>query len=178
MDILSFYKGGQGGNSAGLGGGGGLGGGNVPLIGNQFSITTESDKFLEKLKRKEDRKRARRGQPSNSEDSTSLKNNNSSNNAGPQSWDPKMLRQQREEELRQGALSLESLLPAGSTSDRAAGTAKNVLPQGTVRISKKTHDEVRVPYQKPRPLAEGERLVSITEFDPWAQLAFEGLINF
>ncbi|ULU08307.1 hypothetical protein L3Y34_019456 [Caenorhabditis briggsae] len=48
------------------------------------------------------------------------------------------------------------------------------LPEGSYRRQKKSYEEVHVPALKPRPFAEGEKLVKISELPKWAQPAFEG----
>jgi pre-mRNA-splicing helicase BRR2 len=53
--------------------------------------------------------------------------------------------------------------------------AKVVLPEKSWRALKKGYEEVHVPAQKPRPMAEGEREIPITELPGWAQGAFKGM---
>lgn len=49
------------------------------------------------------------------------------------------------------------------------------LPEGSERISKKGYDLVMVPALKPKPFAQNEKLVQISELPDWAQQAFEGM---
>ncbi|VDM65738.1 unnamed protein product, partial [Strongylus vulgaris] len=48
------------------------------------------------------------------------------------------------------------------------------LPDGSYRKQKKSYEEIHVPALKPRPFAEGEKLIDITELPKWAQPAFDG----
>eukprot|EP00879_Flechtneria_rotunda_P006108 GHRR01006421.1.p1 GENE.GHRR01006421.1~~GHRR01006421.1.p1 ORF type:complete len:1855 (+),score=687.13 GHRR01006421.1:742-6306(+) len=49
------------------------------------------------------------------------------------------------------------------------------LPQGSYRTTKKNYEEVHVPALKPKPYAEGEKLVPINDLPDWAQPAFAGM---
>ncbi|CAI5441703.1 unnamed protein product [Caenorhabditis angaria] len=48
------------------------------------------------------------------------------------------------------------------------------LPDGSYRKQKKSYEEIHVPALKPKPFAEGEKLVPISELPKWAQPAFDG----
>ncbi|VDM59111.1 unnamed protein product [Angiostrongylus costaricensis] len=48
------------------------------------------------------------------------------------------------------------------------------LPDGSYRKQKKSYEEIHVPALKPKPFAEGEKLIDISELPKWAQPAFEG----
>ncbi|KIH45385.1 DEAD/DEAH box helicase [Ancylostoma duodenale] len=48
------------------------------------------------------------------------------------------------------------------------------LPDGSYRKQKKSYEEIHVPALKPRPFAEGEKLIDISELPKWAQPAFDG----
>jgi activating signal cointegrator complex subunit 3 len=146
--------------------------GTAPAPGLQFSITSEEEKHLLKLQRKDNRKRARRAQASGA---NSIRKSQEEwlSEVG---WNTQVLRQQREEELQQGPGDLEDLLPQGTTTDfSGVGGRKILLPQGTVRRDKHRYEEVQVPYVKPEPFGTDEALVAISEFDPWARVAFEGV---
>lgn len=52
---------------------------------------------------------------------------------------------------------------------------KVVLPADAYRVTKKGYEEVHVPALKPRPFADGEREIPITELPAWAQPAFAGM---
>jgi len=49
------------------------------------------------------------------------------------------------------------------------------LPPGSYRTARKGYEEVHVPALKPKPLAEGEELVKISDMPHWAQSAFSGM---
>ncbi|XGW08745.1 hypothetical protein V3C99_011228 [Haemonchus contortus] len=48
------------------------------------------------------------------------------------------------------------------------------LPDGSYRKQKKSYEEIHVPALKPKPFAEGEKLIDISELPKWVQPAFEG----
>lgn len=49
------------------------------------------------------------------------------------------------------------------------------LPPGSYRSAKKGYEEVHVPALKPKPFADGEKLVEIGELPEWSRPAFEGM---
>lgn len=49
------------------------------------------------------------------------------------------------------------------------------LPPLSYRTPKKGYEEVHVPHLKPKPFADGEELVKITDMPDWAQPAFVGM---
>ncbi|XP_047979849.1 DExH-box ATP-dependent RNA helicase DExH12-like [Salvia hispanica] len=49
------------------------------------------------------------------------------------------------------------------------------LPVGSFRNHKKGYEEVHVPALKPKPLADNEKLVKISDLPDWAQPAFRGM---
>ncbi|CAD6191493.1 unnamed protein product [Caenorhabditis auriculariae] len=48
------------------------------------------------------------------------------------------------------------------------------LPEGSYRKQKKSYEEIHVPALKPKPFAEGEKLVSVSDLPSFAQKAFDG----
>lgn len=48
------------------------------------------------------------------------------------------------------------------------------MPQGSWRKQHKSYEEIFVPASNPRPFAENEKLIPISELPKWAQPAFEG----
>ncbi|PAV56692.1 hypothetical protein WR25_04976 isoform F [Diploscapter pachys] len=48
------------------------------------------------------------------------------------------------------------------------------LPEGSYRKQKKSYEEIHVPALKPKPFAEGEKLIEISELPKWARPAFDG----
>ena len=49
---------------------------------------------------------------------------------------------------------------------------KCLLPDGSYRKQKKGYEEIHVPAYKPKPFADGEKLVKIDELPSWAQKPF------
>ncbi|KAK1370135.1 hypothetical protein POM88_036227 [Heracleum sosnowskyi] len=70
-------------------------------------------------------------------------------------------------------LDLESL--AFNQGGLMMGIRKCELPLGSYRNHNKGCEEVHVPAPKPKPLAEGEKLIKISAMPDWARPAFEGM---
>jgi len=70
-------------------------------------------------------------------------------------------------------VDLESL--AFSKGAHTMSNSKVVLPEKSWRALKKGYEEVHVPAQKARPMAEGEREIPISELPQWARGAFKGM---
>ncbi|XP_074325952.1 DExH-box ATP-dependent RNA helicase DExH12-like [Apium graveolens] len=49
------------------------------------------------------------------------------------------------------------------------------LPPGSYRNHNKDYEEVHVPALKPKPLADGEKLIRVSDMPEWARPAFEGM---
>ncbi|KAL6068513.1 activating signal cointegrator 1 complex subunit [Balamuthia mandrillaris] len=157
-----------------------------PSIGCQITITSEQDKFLQKLQRKEGRKNKRRAAKDGPIESdgrvATLSNSRQGTWLAKVGWTEDTaaaLKKQREEQLAQNASAtgLENLLPVGSTSDNTFGMqAKIMLPKGSTRKNEKDYEEVFVPYPEIPPL-NPEQLVPITEFDEWARVAFPNITH-
>eukprot|EP00026_Physarum_polycephalum_P000144 Phypoly_transcript_00144.p1 GENE.Phypoly_transcript_00144~~Phypoly_transcript_00144.p1 ORF type:complete len:2136 (-),score=361.95 Phypoly_transcript_00144:17-6424(-) len=129
-----------------------------PTYGTQVTIQTEDDRFVEKLRRKEKKKKS--GKQGDQEKSEAL--------------DPALLRRQREEALAQGPAR--TLLPDQGPRSHGALFGSSMLPEGTTRKSYTKFEEVLVPAVIPPPLVPSD-LVPITAFDDFAQLAFKGYKN-
>ncbi|KJH44065.1 DEAD/DEAH box helicase [Dictyocaulus viviparus] len=69
-------------------------------------------------------------------------------------------------------LDLEDL--AFSQGSHLMSNKRCELPDGSYRKQKKSYEEIHVPALKPKPFAEGEKLIEINELPKWAQPAFEG----
>ncbi|CAJ0607518.1 unnamed protein product [Cylicocyclus nassatus] len=69
-------------------------------------------------------------------------------------------------------LDLEDL--AFSQGSHLMSNKRCELPDGSYRKQKKSYEEIHVPALKPRPFAEGEKLIDIGELPKWAQPAFDG----
>ncbi|WKX97568.1 hypothetical protein Q1695_013326 [Nippostrongylus brasiliensis] len=69
-------------------------------------------------------------------------------------------------------LDLEDL--AFSQGSHLMSNKRCELPDGSYRKQKKSYEEIHVPALKPKPFAEGEKLIDISELPKWAQPAFDG----
>jgi activating signal cointegrator complex subunit 3 len=118
--------------------------------------------LIEKLKRKEQRKKGTKVTPGTSQ----------SDWLSDEGLNARYLRELRESSL-QGAPQIGVLAPAGSTSDKLGGFGqKTPLPEGTTKRTTKLYEEVKVPPYKPPPIPASEKLVEISQFDEWARVAF------
>ncbi|KAK1376812.1 U5 small nuclear ribonucleoprotein helicase [Heracleum sosnowskyi] len=70
-------------------------------------------------------------------------------------------------------LDIESL--AFSQGGLLMANRKCELPSGSYRKHNKDYEEVHVPALKPKPLADGEELIRVSDMPDWARPAFEGM---
>ncbi|KAL5077954.1 hypothetical protein RYX36_016938 [Vicia faba] len=122
----------------------------MPSYGTQVTVQTESDKQIDKLRRKEE-KRNRRGIELAGGDDLSTLDFSS------------LLQASERKNLVDGMIG---------TGDRAI--AVNALPEGTIKKYCKGYEEVIVPPKPTAPMKPGERLIEISELDDFAQAAFRG----
>ncbi|XP_058788470.1 DExH-box ATP-dependent RNA helicase DExH14 isoform X2 [Vicia villosa] len=122
----------------------------MPSYGTQVTVQTESDKQIDKLRRKEE-KRNRRGIEQAGGDDLSTLDFSS------------LLQASERKHLVDGMIG---------TGDRAI--AVNALPEGTIKKYCKGYEEVIVPPKPTAPMKPGERLIEISELDDFAQAAFRG----
>lgn len=124
----------------------------MPSYGTQVTVQTESEKQIDKLRRKEE-KRNRRGAEHEIEGDLSSVNFSSllqaSENKSP----------------------FDDMIGSGQGSHLPAVSA---LPQGTVRKHFKGYEEVIVPPTAAAQMKPGEKLIEISELDDFAQAAFHG----
>ncbi|KAJ6868680.1 hypothetical protein NC651_033685 [Populus alba x Populus x berolinensis] len=125
----------------------------MPSYGTQVTIQTESEKQIDKLRRKEE-KRNRRGTEHGVESDVSVASFSS-------------LLQASEE----GKTHLTILLGRDQGPHSLSVTA---LPQGTVRKHYKGYEEVIIPPTPTTEMKPGEKLIEIKELDDFAQAAFHG----
>eukprot|EP00897_Mesotaenium_endlicherianum_P001872 jgi/Mesen1/1712/ME000138S00568 len=137
----------------------------APRHGSQVSVQTESEKLMEKLKKKEDKRMAR-----------ARASSSASAGAGT-AMDSDL-------ELLQGWGGFASLVAAAES--KKAGVVESLvgmgdehlglraLPAGTKRKTFKGYEEVHVPPMPTASLRPDERLIKIAELDEFAQLPFEG----
>ncbi|GMQ10899.1 hypothetical protein CsSME_00053719 [Camellia sinensis var. sinensis] len=124
----------------------------MPSYGTQVTVQTESERQIDKLRRKEE-KRNRRGTNYGVEDNLSGLSFSS-------------LLQASEKKS-----PFDDLIGSGEGSHPLAATA---LPQGTVRKHYKGYEEVIIPPTPTAPMKPGENLIEIKELDEFAQTAFHG----
>ncbi|CAK0786311.1 hypothetical protein CVIRNUC_009524 [Coccomyxa viridis] len=138
---------------------------NMPSYGTVVSVTTESQKVLSKLERK-DKRRAVKGRAGTDAELEWLTLNGLDSLVEAEIM-------QRSEAQGGGALQIGDLqfMVAG---DEDSMMVKGALPKGTVREHFRGYEEVRTPAVKTAGLQPGERLVPIEEMEPWAQSAFKG----
>ncbi|XP_047313663.1 DExH-box ATP-dependent RNA helicase DExH14-like [Impatiens glandulifera] len=120
----------------------------LPSYATQVTVQTETERQIDKLRRKEE-KRNRRGTDYGVEDLSTI-----SFSSLLQASDNKGV--------------FDDLVGAGEALTAPA------LPQGTVRNHFKGYEEVIIPPLPTAPMKPGEKLIGITELDDFAQAAFEG----
>ncbi|OAE30033.1 hypothetical protein AXG93_3893s1430 [Marchantia polymorpha subsp. ruderalis] len=133
----------------------------MPSYGTQVSVQTGSDRQIDKLRRKEEKRQARRGFAAGGEGDSDLEWL-----AGVGGFAALIDSGERNV----GAIN--SLIGKGEDVYGISGTA---LPTGSVRKSFKGYEEVKVPATPGATIKPDERLVPISELDDFAQLAFEGI---
>ncbi|KAL5751483.1 hypothetical protein ACOSP7_026086 [Xanthoceras sorbifolium] len=122
----------------------------MPSYGTQVTVQTESERQIDKLRRKEE-KRNRRGTEYGAESDVSATSFSS------------LL------EASERKKPFDDLIGAGQGS-----LAVTALPQGTVRKHHKGYEEVIIPPTPTAQLKPGEKLIEIKELDDFAQAAFHG----
>ncbi|XAR63795.1 DNA helicase [Bertholletia excelsa] len=124
----------------------------MPSYGTQVTVQTESERQIDKLRRKEE-KRNRRGTDHGVEDDLSAT-----------SFSSLLQASERKSHF-------DDLIGSGEGLHPLAASA---LPQGTVRKHYKGYEEVIIPPTPTAPIKPGERLIEIKELDEFAQAAFQG----
>ncbi|PQM33209.1 hypothetical protein Pyn_14185 [Prunus yedoensis var. nudiflora] len=124
----------------------------MPSYGTQVTVQTETERQIDKLRRKEE-KRQRRGTEYGTDSELAAVNFSS-------------LLQASERKN-----PVDDLLALGEGPQSLAVSA---LPQGTVRKHHKGYEEVIIPPTPTAQMKPGEKLIEITELDEFAQAAFRG----
>lgn len=124
----------------------------MPSYGTQVTIQTESEKQIDKLRRKEE-KRNRRGTEHGVESDVSVA-----------SFSSLLQASERKNPF-------DNLIGLGPGPHSLSVTA---LPQGTVRKHYKGYEEVIIPPTPTTEMKPGEKLIEIKELDDFAQAAFHG----
>ncbi|CAH9088182.1 unnamed protein product [Cuscuta europaea] len=119
-----------------------------PSYGTQVTVHTESEKLLDKLRRKEEKKHRR------------MVENGVENDLSLMSFSS-LLQASEKKNI------FEDLIGHGEGATTA-------LPQGTIRKHYKGYEEVSIPPTLTAPMRPGERLIEIKELDDLAQAAFQG----
>lgn len=122
----------------------------MPSYGTQVTVQTESERQIDKLRRKEE-KRHRRGTEYAAE-----------NDVSSTSFSSLIEASERKNPL-------DGLIGSGQGS-----IAVTALPQGTVRKHLKGYEEVIIPPTPTAQMKPGEKLIEIKELDEFAQAAFHG----
>ncbi|XP_020519141.1 DExH-box ATP-dependent RNA helicase DExH14 [Amborella trichopoda] len=123
----------------------------MPSYGTQVTIKMESERQIDKLRRKEE-KRYKRGADRGVDNEFSTVLNFSSLLLASEKKQP-----------------CDDLFGKGQDSSYATA-----LPQGTVRNSYRGYEEVRIPPTSTSPMKPGEKLIEISELDDFSQAAFCG----
>nr|KAJ0203753.1 hypothetical protein LSAT_V11C500237010 [Lactuca sativa] len=124
----------------------------MPSYGTQVTVQTESEKQIDKLRRKEEKKH-KRGTDHGADNELSVMSFSSLLQASAKKS------------------PFDDLIGHGEGSNTLAVTA---LPQGTTRKHHKGYEEVSIPPTQTAPMKPGEKLIEITELDEFAQAAFQG----
>ncbi|KAG8652395.1 DExH-box ATP-dependent RNA helicase DExH14 isoform X2 [Manihot esculenta] len=124
----------------------------MPSYGTQVTVQTESERQIDKLRRKEE-KRHRRGTEHGVD-----------NDASAASFSSLLQASERKN-------LLDDLIGSGAGSHSLSITA---LPQGTIRKHYKGYEEVVIPPTPTAQMKPGEKLIEIKELDDFAQAAFHG----
>eukprot|EP01018_Ginkgo_biloba_P014054 Gb_18049 [translate_table: standard] len=127
----------------------------MPSYGMQVSIQTESDRQMEKLRRKEEKRQFKHGAGREAEQELL---------AGVGGFSAVLNASEKK-------VGLDNLFGKGDDLHSVSVTA---LPQGSVRKAFKGYEEVRVPATPTAPMKPGEKLIEIANLDSFAQTAFEG----
>ncbi|XP_038724943.1 DExH-box ATP-dependent RNA helicase DExH14 isoform X2 [Tripterygium wilfordii] len=128
----------------------------MPSYGTQVTVQTESERQIDKLRRKEE-KRYKRGIEYGAESDISATSFSS------------LL------EASERKNPFDDLIGSGSGSGSGSPSlAVTALPQGTVRKHYKGYEEVIIPPTPTAPMKPGEKLIEIKELDEFAQVAFHG----
>lgn len=121
----------------------------MPSYGTQVTVQTESERQIDKLRRKEGKKQRRGTDQGNDNELSSM-----SFSSLIQASEKKSI--------------FEDLIGTGGESNATA------LPQGTVKKHHKGYEEVTIPPTQTAPMKPGEKLIEIKELDDFAQAAFQG----
>ncbi|CAL4929780.1 unnamed protein product [Urochloa decumbens] len=123
----------------------------MPTYGTQVTVQTESERQLDKIRRKEE-KRNKRGVDTGNSD------------IGVDDFSSLLLASERKQPF-------DDVIGTGEGADSFTVTS---LPQGTTRKHMKGYEEVKIPPTPTASLKPNEKLIEIRELDEFAQAAFQG----
>ncbi|KAL0384901.1 UNVERIFIED_CONTAM: DExH-box ATP-dependent RNA helicase DExH14, partial [Sesamum radiatum] len=123
----------------------------LPSYATQVTVQTESERQIDKLRRKEEKKHRRGTDHGNENELSSLSFSS-------------LLQASEKKNF------LDDIVGHGDGTQFAA----TALPQGTVRKHYKGYEEVTIPPTPTAPMKPGEKLIEIKELDDIAQAAFHG----
>nr|XP_010936311.1 DExH-box ATP-dependent RNA helicase DExH14 isoform X2 [Elaeis guineensis] len=124
----------------------------MPSYGTQVTIQTESERQIDKLRRKEEKRHKRGAEYGSMHDFPA------------ESFLSLLLASEKKQPF-------DDLIGTGRGTNSFSVSA---LPQGTMRIHHKGYEEVRIPPTPTVAMKPDEKLIEITELDDFAQVAFQG----
>ncbi|KAK9846320.1 hypothetical protein WJX81_001437 [Elliptochloris bilobata] len=136
----------------------------MPTYGTTVSVTSEKQKMLDKLERK-DKRRGAKGRAGADADLDWLM---------AHGFDALVEAEILRDTEGQGGALVVGDLEFKVAGDEGSQWTRGALPKGTTRKYHKGYEEVLVPAVKAGVGAAGEVLVRIDELEDWVQLAFEG----
>ncbi|KNC51125.1 activating signal cointegrator 1 complex subunit 3 [Thecamonas trahens ATCC 50062] len=142
----------------------GLTGGSNNPHGAGFTITSAAAKAAAKERRRIERRRTRQAE------------SNANSLGGSGGVSSKAYTAEAIEARRQAKLAAARARPAISGSGSLVGAApvNRGMPSNATEEKTKEYRRVHVPAARASPPGAGERLIPISEFEPWARLAFKG----
>ncbi|KAG0487188.1 hypothetical protein HPP92_009283 [Vanilla planifolia] len=123
-----------------------------PSYGTQVTVQTESERQMDKLRRKEEKRHKRGLEHGDVQD------------IAADSFSSLLMASEKKQPF-------DDLVGTGQGS---SSFSVNSLPQGTVRFYRGNYEEVRVPPTPTAPMGPDEKLIEISELDDFAQAAFHG----
>lgn len=124
----------------------------MPSYGTQVTVQTESERQMDKLRRKEEKRNKR------------VMDQGAIQDIAADSFSALLMASEKKQPF-------DELIGTGQGPDSfSVGT----LPQGTTRFHGSNYEEVRIPPTATAPLRPDEKLIEIGELDDFAQAAFRG----
>lgn len=124
----------------------------MPSYGTQVTVQTESERQMDKLKRKEEKRHKR------------VMDHGGIHDIPADSFSSLLIASEKKQPF-------DDLMGTGQGPSSFSVTA---LPQGTTRFHGNSYEEVRIPPTATAPIRPDEKLIEIRELDDFAQAAFRG----